>query len=290
MVWVAKTRPPPGLSRIEPAISSWPRAHLTISSPACVSSGLGLRISTRRLLSGKPVERITGQPVHRPLGVRFGAELLVEADRVDVPVEHRPLHAAAVALHGDLREVDEQRSAESLAAVGLEHIEVLEVEPGLGEESRVVVKEEREPDRRAVLFGEQCLCIWTRSEHADAQLVLGHRDLVLELFVLGQRADERRHGRHIVRRCGPDRDCHRGRSFNRYTRRIAPCESEKLAILLSTRPASSPAWMTSVSRSSLRPPLGRTTHTAPFGSIHDFTWLMRRRSVRVSADRNTRSH
>src|SRR4029077_2500985 len=125
--------------------------------------------------------------------------------------------------------------------------------------------------------------------HAGAKLVLGQRDFVLELFVLGQRADEERDGRHVVPRRRPDRDRHRGRSFKRYTSRIAPCVSEKLAILLSTRPASSPAWMTSVSRSSLRPPLGRTTHTAPFGSIHNFTWLMRRRSVRVSADRKTRS-
>src|SRR5712664_847325 len=129
-----------------------------------------------------------------------------------------------------------------------------------------------------------------RPEHRGAQLVLGHRDLVLELFVLGQRADEKCDSRHVVRRRGPDRDRHRGRSFKRYTNRIAPCVSEKLAILLSTRPASSPAWMTSVSRSSLRPPFGRMTHTAPFGSIHDFTLLMRSRSARVSADRNTRSH
>src|SRR5438477_2215808 len=157
MVWVAKTRPPPGLSRIEPAISSWPRAHLTISSPGCVSSGLGLSTSIPRLLSGKAVERITGEPVHGPLGVRFGAELLVEADRVDVPVQHRPLEAAAVALHRDLGELDQQRFADALAAVRLRHVEVLEVQPGLGQERRVVVKEEREPDRLSVVFGEQRL-------------------------------------------------------------------------------------------------------------------------------------
>src|SRR5207237_8625988 len=104
--------------------------------------------------------------------------------------------------------------------------------------------------------------IGARSEHGGAQLVLGHRDLVLERFALGQRADQIRHDWHVVRLRGADGDRHRGRSFNRYTRRIAPWVSEKLAILLSTRPASSPAWMTSVSRSSLRPPLGRTTHTA----------------------------
>src|SRR5260221_2207462 len=109
MVCVAKSSPPPGLSRIEPAISSWPRAHLTISSPGCVSSGLGLRTSIERLLSGKAVERITDQPVHGPIGVRFCAELLVETDRVDVPVEHCPLHSAADALHGDLLDVGQQR-------------------------------------------------------------------------------------------------------------------------------------------------------------------------------------
>src|SRR5256885_17246358 len=133
MVWVAKTRPPPGLSRIEPAISSWPRAHLTISSPGCVSSGLGLSTSILLLLSGKTVERITGEPVHGPLGVRLGAELLVEADRVAGPIEDRPLHATAVALHRDLRELEQQRFADALAAGRLRHVEVPVVEAGLGQ-------------------------------------------------------------------------------------------------------------------------------------------------------------
>src|SRR5229473_3861626 len=71
---------------------------------------------------------------------------------------------------------------------------------------------------------------------------------------------------------------------------MAPWVSEKLAILLSTRPAASPASMRSVSRSSLRPPLGRTTQMAPLGSIHFLTSLSLRRSANVLAPMKTRSH
>src|SRR6266849_2918919 len=48
--------------------------------------------------------------------------------------------------------------------------------------------------------------------------------------------------------------------------------------------------MRSVSRSSLRPPLGRTTQMAPLGSIHFLTSLSLRRSANVLAPMKTRSH
>src|ERR1700674_3736940 len=119
--------------------------------------------------------------------------------------------------------------------------------------------------------------------------LLGHGDVLLQLFVDRQAADELCDGRHVRDRGGPDGHCHWGRSRNRKTRRIAPSVSEKLAILLSTRPAASPAAMTSVSLIAARPPLGRTTQIAPFGSIHFLTSFNRRRSAASRAPMNTRS-
>src|SRR5438132_4339818 len=70
---------------------------------------------------------------------------------------------------------------------------------------------------------------------------------------------------------------------------MAPWVSEKLAILLSTSPAASPASMRSVSRRAPRPPLRRTTQTAPLGSIHSLTSRSRSRSAASSAPMKTRS-
>src|SRR3989442_12055845 len=55
------------------------------------------------------------------------------------------------------------------------------------------------------------------------------------------------------------------------------------------RPAASPASIRSVSRNSLRPPFGRTTQTAPLGSIHFLASSSLRSSEKVLAPRNTRS-
>src|SRR5919204_5412333 len=54
MVWVAKTRPPPGLSRMSAAIVSWPRAQGSVRSAHSRPGPLGPRTSTPKsyLLTG----------------------------------------------------------------------------------------------------------------------------------------------------------------------------------------------------------------------------------------------
>src|SRR2546427_452888 len=252
MVCVAKSSPPPGLSRIEPAISSCSRAQATISSPGCVSSSLGWRISMRPLFSGKRAEWLACEPVHRPLGVGFGAEALVEPDCVLVPVEHGPLEPAAAALDRHPGQTLEQRAADAATAMLGHDEEVLEVETWLREERREGVKEEGEPDRLAVVLGDERLRVASLAEQVARKPFLGHRDLVLQLLVAREAPDQVRDQGHVPQLAGPDAERHFGRSRRRKTKRIAPCVSEKLAILLSTSPASRPASMRSVSRSGPR--------------------------------------
>src|SRR2546429_3251363 len=152
------------------------------------------------------------------------------------------------------------------------------------------MKEECEPDRLAVLFGDQRFRIRPFAEQVGRELSFRHRDLVLELFVAGEAPDQSRDQGHVCELARPDAKGHLGRSRRRKTKRIAPCVSEKLAILLSTRPAASPASMRSVSLSGPRPPLTRTTQTAPLGSIQVFTSFNFSRSRISFAPRKTMSH
>src|SRR2546428_1598176 len=270
MVCVAKSSPPPGLSRIEPAISSCSRAQAMISSPGCVSSSLGWRISMRPLFSGKHAQWVAGEPVHSPLGVGFGAEALVEPDCVLVPVEHGPLEPAAAAVDRHLRQTLEQHATDAATAMLGHDEEILEVETRLGEEGRERVKKESEADRLAVVICDQRLRVAPFAEEMSRQLFLCHDHFVLELLVAREAADQLRDQGHVLQLAGPNANCHLGRSRSRKTKRIAPWASEKLAILLSTSPGARPASIRSVSRSGLRPPLFRTTQMAPLGSIQVF--------------------
>src|SRR2546426_794846 len=253
MVCVAKSSPPPGLSRIEPAIPSWSRAQATISSPGCVSSSLGRRISMRPLFSGKRAEWLAGEPVHSPLGVGFRAEALVEPDRVLVPVEHGPLEPAAAAVDRHLRQTLEQHATDAATAMLGHDEEILEIETRLGEEGRERVKKEREADRLAVVICDQRLRVAPLAEEMSRQLFLCHDHFVLELLVAREAADQLRDQGHVLQLAGPNANCHLGRSRSRKTKRIAPWDSEKLAILLSTCPAARPAWLRSRSRSGAEP-------------------------------------
>src|SRR5437879_11417779 len=90
---------------------------------------------------------------------------------------------------------------------------------------------------------------------------------MLEFLVTREAADQIRDERHVGKYARPDLQRHFGRSRRRKTNRIAPWVSEKLTILLSTRPAARPASIRSVSRRAARGPLARTTQMAPLGSI-----------------------
>ena len=89
-----------------------------------------------------------------PVFERHGAELAIEALGGLVPVEDGPLHAAAAALIGDFREVQEQGLARPAAAEFGLNEQVLEIKAGLGEEGGVVEELQREAGRLAVCFGD----------------------------------------------------------------------------------------------------------------------------------------
>src|SRR5260370_36866760 len=151
----------------------------------------------RVLFAGKRVERSAAQAVHGPFRVRFCTEALIEPYRVFVPVEHGPLEAAASPLDGDLREARQQRTADAATAVLRIHEEVLQVDPGLGEKGREVVKEQREANWRAFVFGDQGLREAALAEEGVGELLLGHHDLVLELLVTRKGANQARDRRDI---------------------------------------------------------------------------------------------
>src|SRR5438034_4752148 len=278
-----------------------------IFSPGCVSSSFGRSTSTAELFSAKRLERLAGQPVERPLGVRPGAQALVETNRLLVPGEQRPLEPAAPALQGELGEMGEQRATDAVAAVVGKNEQVLEVEAGPSQECRESVKEEGETDRLSVLLRHHCLRVRARAEETGIEQLLRQDHLVLQLLEARQLPDQAGNQRDVRPFGGADSKRHLtsprlravealrarafgGRSRSRNTSRMAPWVSEKLAILLSTSPAARPASITSVSRSSARPPFGRTTQIAPFGSIHALRSRIPSRSVGCSAPKKTRSH
>src|SRR2546427_9326297 len=244
----------------------------------------------RPLFSGKRAEWLAGEPVHRPLGVGFRAEALVEPDRVLVPVEHGPLEPAAAAVDRHLRQTLEQHATDAATAMLGHDEEILEIETRLGEEGRERVKKESEADRLAGVICDHRLPVAPFPEVMSRQLFLCHDHFVLELLVAREAADQLRDQGHVLQLAGPNANCHLGRSRSRKTKRIAPCVSEKLAILLSTRPAARPASMRSVSRSGLRPPLGRITQMAPLGSIQVFASFSFSRSRASRAPMKTMSH
>src|SRR5713226_9276077 len=95
------------------------------------------------LLSSKTGERLAREAVHGPVGVRPRSEALVELDRLLVPVEHSPFHAAAPALDSESSQVRQQHAAGPAAAMLGDHEQVLEVDPRPAEEGREVVEEQR---------------------------------------------------------------------------------------------------------------------------------------------------
>src|SRR5678815_4816897 len=80
------------------------------------------------LSPGELAQRLSGDPCEDPLLAQARAEALVEADGGAVPVEHRPLHAAAAARDRDLGKRAQQRLAGAPAALRGANEQVFEVE------------------------------------------------------------------------------------------------------------------------------------------------------------------
>src|SRR5437899_4621029 len=215
IVCVANTRPPPGLSRISRASSSWRRAQGITWSPGSVSSFFGRRTSIAELLSGKRGERLAGQAVDGPVGVRPRAEPLVEADRLLVPIEDRPLQSPAPALDSQACESREEQLPDALAAMLRHHEKVLEVHSGAHEAARKVVQEQRESNGLLLVVSQQNLRVRALAEQAGREHVLGHHHLALQLLETGEPANQLGDDRHVVTGRGSDADGHEGPPQNR---------------------------------------------------------------------------
>src|SRR5687767_11323946 len=95
---------------------------------------------------GERGEWLAGQSIDGPFRHRGRAERLIQPDRRLVPVEHRPLESAVVALDRDPRECREQRTANAATTRGRPHEQILEIEARPCEERRVALEEQRESD------------------------------------------------------------------------------------------------------------------------------------------------
>src|SRR5262245_58909624 len=96
-----------------------------------------------RIEGSRAVERIAGQTTDPPVVQHLRPEAAIEADRRLVPIEHSPFHAAASALdrnRGQMRH--EALTHAALSPLGDDE-QILQVETGLAEERREVVKEQR---------------------------------------------------------------------------------------------------------------------------------------------------
>ncbi len=138
-------------------------------------------------------ERVAGEAADLPCRHAARAERFVEVDGGLVPVEDAPLHAAAAAGVGNLREVEQQGFAETAAAEFRADEEVLEIESGCGEKGGVVEEIQREARGRAVREGQDAVCGRrgaVRREERGGELGLGGDDIAAELLVVGEGADE----------------------------------------------------------------------------------------------------
>ena len=95
-------------------------------------------------------EGIAGQTKDSPIVERLCTDAFVEIDCELIPVEHCPLESAAVALDGNLCKCGKKCEANTLAACFRANEKILEINPALREECRVVVKEESESSRLTI--------------------------------------------------------------------------------------------------------------------------------------------
>src|SRR2546427_3177237 len=171
------------------------------------------RLETSSLAAAREAaERRAGETGEDPLAPELRAELLVEADRGRVPVEHRPLHPAAAAPHGDLRERPEERPAGAVAALRGQDEKVLEVERRRAEERGVREVVECQAEGRATPAADERLEVAPSAEAVTADPPGGRLHPVGEPLVLGEAADQPEDRGRVARRSVADRERGRNRS------------------------------------------------------------------------------
>src|ERR1044071_744767 len=100
----------------------------------------------------------------------------------------------------------------ALAAQFGSHVQVFEVDAGTREKGRVVVKEEREAERLAVIFTDEHLRESRVAEECRAQRIFGRDDAIREPLVFGELANETEDRREVIG--GRGADVHDAASYN----------------------------------------------------------------------------
>lgn len=142
------------------------------------------------LTSGQLPERIAGKSEYSPIVERLCADTLVEIDCKLIPVEHCPLESAAVSLESDLRERGKERKANSFTSCFGPNEEILEVNPALSEEGRVIVKEESETHRLFIYASDDHFCRRPIGEKRFAKLLFGRYARVAKSLVFRETLNE----------------------------------------------------------------------------------------------------
>src|SRR5687767_7724442 len=148
---------------------------------------------------GQCLQRRPGQPLHRPVAHRNSAQAAVEVERRRVPVEDRPLEAAAAALEREPREERHQRLAVAPAAVRRPDEEILQVQARLAEEGGEIVEEERKAGAAFPLVRQHHLGDVPPGEQILPQALFAGADLVRELLVHRELAHQLQDHRRVVR-------------------------------------------------------------------------------------------
>ena len=102
-------------------------------------------------LPREPRQVVAREPIDGPVGHRSRAEAAVEADSGFVPVQHGPLHAAAIARHGNAGEVTEQGTSDAATAPFRQNEQIFEIQPGAAQKGGITVRTRRQnrlADRR----------------------------------------------------------------------------------------------------------------------------------------------
>ena len=142
------------------------------------------------LTSGQLLERIAGQTKDSPVVERPGADALVEIDRELIPVENCPFESAAVSLDGDLCKRRQQSEADSLSACIRSNEKILEINPALREEGRVVMKKESESHRLLIDARDDHFCGRAIGEKCIAKFFFSCDTRIAESLVFRETFDE----------------------------------------------------------------------------------------------------
>src|SRR5262249_24320947 len=112
--------------------------------------------------------------------------------------------ARASPAEGGSRQPRQQPATDAVPARLGTDIKVFEVDRGTAEESREGVEEQREPDRLTTHAGQHDLGIRAGAKQGGAEPFFRGDDLVLEVLIAGEIADELQNQTDFVLARGPD--------------------------------------------------------------------------------------